>query len=312
MDIIEKISVFSSKLTVQYIHKKRPSLDSDRVLDLKNLFKKVYLSDGLEQGWKDYHAILVETKKFPDLIITDIPLTRKNSYVFQKIFIENRNQAIIVISDFSEKEYLENYIELGINYMLLEPVSIQQFNSVLARASENIFHRKWEKRRRKEMDEEIEKLKKEVEDIRGDLEYSMKIVEDLMNKDLNRVDNENNSCKSIKNITLINHDEGIKRMGGDEELYKELLDGFCKYYKDSVNSMKNALNDDNMEELASLAHGVKGASGNISATYLFDIAKELELIAKDNGSKRIINYLIMKFEKAFKELCSCVNSLKSS
>ncbi len=309
MDIIEKISVFSSKLTVQYIHKSSPSLDRDRILDLKNLFNKVYISDGLLQGWKDYHNILIETQDFPDLIITDIPLTRKNVYIFQKIFIERRNQEFIIISDFAQREYLENYIELGINYMILEPITIQQFNSVVGRASENIFHRKWEKKRRIEMDEEIEKLKKEIKEIKSDLEYSMKIVEDLMNRDINIEKDKDLSCQSIKNIALINHDEGIKRMGGDENLYKELLEGFCEYYKDSAKQMKIALEKMDMDDLASLAHGVKGASGNISATYLYDIVKELEIIAKEGGSKRIMNYLIIKFEKAFEELCSCVNSV---
>ena len=309
MDIIDKISVFSSKLTVQYIHGDSPALDSSRMLDLKNLFNRVYISDDLERGWKDYHTILMETKEYPDILITDIPLKNSNTYVFQKIFIENRNQVIISISDFSKKEYLENYIDLGISYMMLEPVKIEQFNNVLSMASEFVFHRKWEKKRRKEMDEELEKLKSEMKEIKKDLEYSMKIVEDLMNKELVNSNEKDISCNSIEEISLIDHDEGIKRMGGDEELYKELLDGFCKYYKETTPRMKEALDDMNLKELTALAHGAKGAAGNISAKYLFDIAKELECIARDGGSTLELYILIMKFEKAFDDLCTCVNNL---
>ncbi len=310
MDIIEKISVFSSKLTIQYIHSDSPALDINRMLDLKRLFSKVYVSSHLENGWQDYHKIFVETKKYPDIIITDIALQKKNMNIFQKIFQENKNQVIIAISDFSEKEFLANYIDVGIAYMMLKPLELAQFNNVIYRASEFVFHRKWDQKRLQQRDREVELLKKELKEMRSDLNYSMEIIEDLMNKALIENNKANTaSCDSIENISLIDHDDGITRMGGDEELYKELLEGFCQYYKDTAVKMKQALEEMNFDELASLAHGVKGASGNISAKYLFDIAKELETTAREEGSKFRLFFLIVKFKKAFNELCSCVDKI---
>jgi len=304
MDIIEKIAVFSSKLTIQYIHKDNPSLDKDRLLDLKNLFSKVYISKGLESGWQDYHKIKIETGDFPDIIITDIELTNSSLFTFQKIFIENSKQVIISISKFIKKEELDNYINLGMSYMLIEPIDIAQFNIVLGRASESIYHKKWEKKRRKEMNNQIEELKREIEKLSKKRE---KIISLLINE-LWKEDKDKDS-ESIEDLEFIDYNDGLRRMGGDKELYKELLIGFCTYYKSCIVDMKKAFISKDINEIGVLAHSVKGAAGNISAKPIYNIVFELENAIRNNEDEIEILILITKFEKAFKTLCSSLKRL---
>jgi len=306
MDIIEKIAVFSSKLTIQYIHRESDiALDNDRLLDIKNLFYKVYASKGLENGWKDYHKIKIDTGDFPDIIITDIPLTKTALLTFQKIFIENTHQVIISISKFLKKEELENYIELGISYMMLEPIDIAQFNLVIGRASEYIYHKKWEKKRRDEMNVEIEELKKEISKYR---KYENNIIA-LLTNELWDDDNNIVNVDSIEDLKLIDYKDGLTRMGGDEDLYKDLLKGFCDYYQNCVSDIKKAFIDRNMEEIAVLAHSVKGAAGNVSAKTIYDIIVELENTVKSGEDDIKIFISIVKFEKAFNQLCLALHKL---
>jgi len=305
MDIIEKIAVFSSKLTIQYIHKDSPSLDEDRLLDIKNLFSKVYISKGLESGWQDYHKIKIETGDFPDIIITDIQLNNSSLFTFQKIFIENSKQVIISISKFLKKEELDNYINLGISYMLLDPIDIAQFNLVLGRASESIYHKKWEKKRRQEMNNQIEELKREVEKLSKNKEEIISLlINELWKKDNNIKYNE-----TIESLEFIDYDEGLQRMGEDKELYKELLVGFCTYYKSRIVEMKKAFILKNIKEIGVLAHSVKGAAGNISAKPIYNIVVELENAIRNKEDEIKIFILITKFEKAFKTLCSSLKKL---
>ena len=69
---------------------------------------------------------------------------------------------------------------------------------------------------------------------------------------------------------------GLNRINGNRYLYCSLLKEFLAENTDSMPRIRKALSHGNMEYAASLIHTIKGVSGNIGATRVFQSAKSLE------------------------------------
>ncbi len=68
----------------------------------------------------------------------------------------------------------------------------------------------------------------------------------------------------------------LERLGGDEEALKEILDLFCEQIPGMLKDLCAAVQAEDWERLASLSHSLKGASWNLGAHALADLAAELE------------------------------------
>ncbi|MDR2928958.1 MAG: response regulator [Cytophagaceae bacterium] len=79
-------------------------------------------------------------------------------------------------------------------------------------------------------------------------------------------------------IEGINVRAGIKRMGGQPNLYKRLLKGFCHDYADFALQLTHMQNNNDHETLARTLHSLKGILGTIEATALYPASIELENI----------------------------------
>ncbi len=95
--------------------------------------------------------------------------------------------------------------------------------------------------------------------------------------------------------------QGLERVGGNKKLFKQLLETFHRTKADVPDEIKSALASGDDKAAASLAHGVKGVAGNISANALFAAAKGLEdvLNGREEGS---VNELLTIFETAHEEV----------
>lgn len=100
--------------------------------------------------------------------------------------------------------------------------------------------------------------------------------------------------------------EGLNRVAGNTELYKKLLLSFYRDNKEKDKQINQALASDDFPTARSLAHSVKGVSGNISAKELFLAAKNLEDQLKQ-GSGENLDDLLYQFDVALKEV---MDSLK--
>lgn len=69
----------------------------------------------------------------------------------------------------------------------------------------------------------------------------------------------------------VNVNEAVERLGGDKELYEDLLQHFKKSprYAD----MLKAIEANNAADAFQLAHALKGTAGNLSFTRLFEALK---------------------------------------
>ena len=82
---------------------------------------------------------------------------------------------------------------------------------------------------------------------------------------------------SIKEYSDVN--DALKRVGGNEGLYKKLLTRFIEgNYLDAIS---DAVGKGDMEESARAAHTLKGVSANLSLVKIQSLSLELEHAIKD-------------------------------
>jgi len=95
---------------------------------------------------------------------------------------------------------------------------------------------------------------------------------------------ENETADSIEQdeADIFNQDELLNRTGGDEELLEELLNLFLKNFPDQLQALKQALQHNDIEQVAHQAHTIKGSSANMGAYALKNAALSMETAGKDN------------------------------
>lgn len=72
----------------------------------------------------------------------------------------------------------------------------------------------------------------------------------------------------------------LYRLMGDEELAKEIIGDFMKDIPNNLNALKEALNKEDVLLIKKEAHLMKGASGNIGAVAMQEIAEQIEIAGK--------------------------------
>ena len=97
----------------------------------------------------------------------------------------------------------------------------------------------------------------------------------------------------------------LDRLMGDKDLAGEVLDGFIANVPLQVSEMKKALDIGDAQSIRHLAHSLKGASANISALALQEIALQVELAGKAKDmikASSLITELDRQFEILKKRL----------
>ncbi len=89
----------------------------------------------------------------------------------------------------------------------------------------------------------------------------------------------------IPDISGIDTEKGLNRVGGNRKLYKDLLMKFRDEYGTFVNDIKASLDRDDRETAVRLAHTVKGVAGNIGAEAVRRSAEHTEKALKDGTVK---------------------------
>ena len=73
---------------------------------------------------------------------------------------------------------------------------------------------------------------------------------------------------------------GLKRLQGNRRLYRKLLLDFGNGYREASENIHNALIADDINQVHSLVHNIKGLAGNLSATRLQDAAAKMDSSVK--------------------------------
>ncbi len=94
---------------------------------------------------------------------------------------------------------------------------------------------------------------------------------------------EENTISNGSKNSIFDWDGLLHRLMGDEDFAKEIIDDFLKQIPDNLFNVKKALNDKDLLLLQREAHTIKGASGNVGALTMQEIAEQIEIAgeAKD-------------------------------
>lgn len=111
------------------------------------------------------------------------------------------------------------------------------------------------------------------------------------------------------NGDVLNLDEFLERVQDDTELLLELLDIFVDDFKAKRLVLSEAVKNNDLDTIASIAHSLKGASGNISAKRIRENALTMEQMAK-SGDISNISELLATLDKEFDLLQENIKQVK--
>jgi len=110
--------------------------------------------------------------------------------------------------------------------------------------------------------------------------------------------------------------DGLKRLQGNQKLYRKLLLNFAADYYEVVNEIREALDAEDFERTHSLVHNLKGLAGNLSAMDLQAAAVKMEKlvrgIEKKTPSAKELKLKFSELENALNQALESVQSLGAS
>lgn len=95
----------------------------------------------------------------------------------------------------------------------------------------------------------------------------------------------------------VNTSELLNRLCGNVILVNKFIGVFYKTFKDIVAEIEDSIEEGNLNEAAALVHKIKGSSGNLNLTRIYDKSCKLEQAIKSEQEADIHNEF-----KAFKEV----------
>ncbi len=102
-----------------------------------------------------------------------------------------------------------------------------------------------------------------------------------------------------------NREKLWERFGGDEEIIKDILDSFFEEVPEYLEKIKEAIDNQDMEEIESIAHALKGTAANVNADGLRKAALELEIQVKKGNPEAFIEQhkiIMNEYQRFMKEV----------
>jgi two-component system sensor histidine kinase/response regulator len=107
--------------------------------------------------------------------------------------------------------------------------------------------------------------------------------------------------------------EGLKRLRGNQQLYRKLLLDFGAKYTQAAAEIRQALDAKDWKQAHSLIHNLKGLAGNLAATELQASAVEMEKLVKGDQAKTVsqkkLDRQYAKLEKSIDQALQAVQTL---
>jgi len=103
---------------------------------------------------------------------------------------------------------------------------------------------------------------------------------------------------SVPGIDVV---DGLTRLGGDWDLYMDVLNEYCEHYRNFLSEVKKLLADKDFATARRLAHALKGAAANVSAENLSTAALQLESACADENARKA-SRLLPKIEDSLTEV----------
>jgi HPt (histidine-containing phosphotransfer) domain-containing protein len=104
--------------------------------------------------------------------------------------------------------------------------------------------------------------------------------------------------------------EVMDRVQDDKELLLELFDIFVGDYAEKRKLLEKAVNGNDIEQVVSIAHSLKGATGNISAKVMRGTFTKLESMGK-TGSLAGAKESLVQLDQQFSDLQNRMNQVRT-
>jgi two-component system, sensor histidine kinase and response regulator len=88
---------------------------------------------------------------------------------------------------------------------------------------------------------------------------------------------------------VLDRSAGLKNMAGDSELYQQVLAEYYKENQDTADRLSLAICEKNYAEAAQIVHKVKGSSGSIGASVLYEVSVKLQKALKEENNDEILS-----------------------
>jgi len=103
---------------------------------LEHFFTKIDTASNGKEAYIKYLASFKTHQKYYDIVITDITMPKLNGLeLTKKIYQQNENQLVIVISAYDSAKYLLEFVNIGIEYFLVKPFKLEKLFEVLHNVS---------------------------------------------------------------------------------------------------------------------------------------------------------------------------------
>ena len=126
-------------------------------------------------------------------------------------------------------------------------------------------------------------------------------------------DSESGTEEFPKSLPGFDLQDGLKRLQGNEKLYRKLLVDFGVQYAGTAGEIKQALAAANFEQAHSLVHNLKGLAGNLAAADLQAAAVAMEKLVKGKTAETVdnkeLNRKLTDLESALKQALDAVQIL---
>jgi polar amino acid transport system substrate-binding protein len=111
-------------------------------------------------------------------------------------------------------------------------------------------------------------------------------------------------------------DEGLKRLQGNQKLYRKLLVNFAGSYANATDDIRRALASSDYEQAHQLVHSIKGVAANLAAAGLLGTAVELEKLVKHIDpvmppEPEAVEARLVAFNAALGQVLASIETLKA-
>ena len=98
-----------------------------------------------------------------------------------------------------------------------------------------------------------------------------------------------------------------EKLGLDLDEYEELIELFIETGGNDLKGLEDALMNNNAQTVVERSHSLKGASGNLGLTQIYEKAKEIENWSRDNNLKGIESS-VKEIKLCFKDIITAFES----
>jgi signal transduction histidine kinase/CheY-like chemotaxis protein len=252
----------------------------------------------IAENGKEVISELHKNPKF-DLILMDISMPIMDGYEASQAIREYHEYdaiPIVALTANSMEEEIEHAISCGMQGYIGKPLSVDTFYEKLL----DILGKGIDQREAFKINDNSFSPSKKTKKFVQKKVIEKKVIEKKAVE------------KSLESATdaLLHVNEGIERCGGDEELYRALLNDFSEMYSDSVNVLETICDEKRYRDGKQFAHDIKGVSANIGAMELSSFAAALEeAFLRENQSN--YSLLIKNYQEGLKRILLEIQELES-